>query len=719
MILRSTTFSPRDRRRADAGYQRNPKLYRRRKTAAVASTLTVNRFVFSLLPLLMTTLTATASTTLTYADLTQHLWNPETVAILPQPGEKGAEFSSYDRASRLNPDTGHYENWGANEDQMGVLRMEGADSVFAEMKGPGCIWRIWSAAPGDGQVKVIIDGKPAIDLPFKSYFDGKTAPFNRPNLVYTASRGENNYTPIPYQHSCKIIASPNWGGFYQFSYTTFPHGTTVPSFSMDGVDNTALDEANAAFGARGEVPKATVTDKTFFQGVTLAPGNSVVVANMDGPRAITSFTAKIANLPAAPADQKLLRDLAIKITWDDDAQPAVWAPFGDFFGTAPGANKFQSLMSGLKADGTWYSYWYMPFAKSAKVEFVNESDAPVHVDFNLTTTKLSRPIADYGRFHAKWHRDAFLPDDLDRTIDWTVLKTEGRGRYCGTMLHIWSKDVGWWGEGDEKFFVDGEKFPSSFGTGSEDYFGYAWCDPDLFDQAMHGQSKAQKDNNGHTSVHRWQLADNVPFEKSFDGSIEKYFANTRPTLYAATAYWYLAPGGKDDYKPVPVADRDNYWNDPKTAIQWPAGWDGVDASSMEVRASNGGRHGPYITDEFATDWPANLDRHVALWIGGKPGDTIEYKVHWLRWPAGKYAFSLHFLKRPDGGIVQVYWNGAKVGDPVDLYAPTVTPFDFDLNTAGAVTQGGIQALKFEITGKNPAAKPGNSTALESVRFKAM
>jgi hypothetical protein len=677
----------------------------------------VNRLFLLLLSLFMTTALSPATPTLTYVDLARHLWDPETVALLPHESEKGAEFSSYDRASKIDEATGRYSNWGANEDQMGVLRMEGANSVFAEMKGPGCIWRIWSAAPGDGHVRVIIDGKPAIDLPFTSYFDGKTAPFNRPNLVYVAARGHNNYTPIPYQHSCKIVASPNWGGFYQVSYTTFPDGTQVPSFSMDGVDNAALDEANAKLGARGECPKPVVTFKNFFQDVTLTAGNSAVVAKIEGPLAITEFTAKVADLPASPADQKFLRDLAIKITWDDDTQPAVWAPFGDFFGTAPGANKFQSLMSGLKADGTWYSYWWMPFAKSAKIELVNDSDAPVHVDFNLTTTRLSHPMADYGRFHAKWHRDAFLPDDLDRTVDWTILKTEGRGRYVGTMLHIWSKDAGWWGEGDEKFFVDGEKFPSSFGTGSEDYFGYAWCDFHLFDQAMHGQSLAQEHNDGHTSVHRWQLADNVPFQKSFDGSIEKYFANTRPTLYAATAYWYLAPGGTDPYQPVPAADRDAYWVNPITAMQWPAGWDGIDAASMEVRASSGGRHGVYVTDEYAKDWPAGLNRHLALWIEGKVGDTLDDKVHWMRWPAGKYDFSLHFIKRPDGGIVQVYWNGAKIGAPVDLYAPTPTPFDFDLGTFD--TQGGIQALKFEITGANPGAKPGHSVALDSVRFKSL
>ena len=68
----------------------------------------------------------------------------------------------------------------------------------------------------------------------------------------------------------------------------------------------------------------------------------------------------------------------------------------------------------------------------------------------------------------------------DRWPDWIMLRTEGRGRFCGVSLHVWNPRGGWWGEGDEKFFVDGEKFPSTFGTGSEDYFGYAWGCPSLF-----------------------------------------------------------------------------------------------------------------------------------------------------------------------------------------------------------------------------------------------
>jgi D-arabinan exo alpha-(1,3)/(1,5)-arabinofuranosidase (non-reducing end) len=107
------------------------------------------------------------------------------------------------------------------------------------------------------------------------------------------------------------------------------------------------------------------------------------------------------------------------------------------------------------------------------------------------------------------------------------------------MLQVRNPRGGWWGEGDEKFFVDGEKFPSTFGTGSEDYFGYAWSNPTLFQNAYHDQTHNDGNNKGQVSVNRWHITDNVPFHQSFEGCIEKYFPNQRPTLYAATAYWSL------------------------------------------------------------------------------------------------------------------------------------------------------------------------------------
>ena len=180
-----------------------------------------------------------------------------------------------------------------------------------------------------------------------------------------------------------------------------------------------------------------------------------------------------------------------------------------------------------------------------------------------------------------------------------MLQTEGRGRFCGVMLHVWNPRGGWWGEGDEKLFVDGEKFPSTIGTGSEDYFGYAWCNPNLFQRPYHCQTMDQK-NKGHQSVFRWHLVDNVPFQKSFEAYIEKYYRNDRGTLYALTAQWYLAPGGVDPYDPVPVQQHDGYYEKPEPVYagirvstsrpeRWKRrSWEITDQANGRTTSSSGG-----------------------------------------------------------------------------------------------------------------------------------
>jgi hypothetical protein len=201
----------------------------------------------------------------------------------------------------------------------------------------------------------------------------------------------------------------------------------------------------------------------------------------------------------------------------------------------------------------------MPIAKSAEITFKKEVPHPLKLEYEIASRPLRGEISRNGRFHAKWHRDVFLPPEPERWIDWPIVKTEGAGRFLGVMLHVWNPRGGWWGEGDEKFFVDGEKFPSTIGTGSEDYFGYAWCNPGLFQNAYHNQTRNDGNNRGHVSVNRWHIADNIPFQKSFEGYIEKYYPNQRPTLYAATAYWYHSSGGKDPYHPVPRNERIGYF----------------------------------------------------------------------------------------------------------------------------------------------------------------
>ncbi len=161
-------------------------------------------------------LTATVQAeTHTYPQLVKRMTDMEELAQLPPPGEKTSLASSYDRSRKYDATTDKYINWGANSDGGGVAGHENGGSILADIPGPGCIWRIWTATAGDGHVKIYLDGAitPAVDLPFTSYFDGKTGPFNRPNLDYIPAQvasprgiGFDNYTPISFQKSCRVVA---------------------------------------------------------------------------------------------------------------------------------------------------------------------------------------------------------------------------------------------------------------------------------------------------------------------------------------------------------------------------------------------------------------------------------------------------------------------------------------------------------------------------------
>jgi len=250
------------------------------------------------------------------------------------------------------------------------------------------------------------------------------------------------------------------------------------------------------------------------------------------------------------------------------------------------------------------------------VELINDGKTQQSAKFELVHTSLSQPVEKLGRFHAKWHRDAFPPREPERAIDWPFLKTEGTGRFVGVMLHIWNPRGGWWGEGDEKFFVDGEKFPSTFGTGSEDYFGYAWSSPNLFVHAYHNQTHNDGNSRGHISVNRWQISDNVPFQKSFEGCIEKYYPNQKPTLYASTTYWYEAPGGNDPYRPAPLSERVGYW----TAVENSKIKGAIEGEKLKILGKTGGEPQEQDMTGFGEQWSNGA--HL-WWIGTKPGDKLD------------------------------------------------------------------------------------------------
>jgi hypothetical protein len=658
---------------------------------------------------------------LTYVDLARRLTDLERLAALPAPGEKCMQHSSYDRRSKYDAASGKYIYWHANGDGNGFIRKEGDGLVLAEMDGPGCIWRIWSAKPEKGHVRIYLDGKdaPAVDLPFKAYFDRTAKPFVHPSLCYMAARGQNCYVPIPFRKSCKIVAEKGWGRYFHFTYSVFPASTSVPSFRLplSADEEAALAAADAFLSNRfGSDPAGKrAGQKEERRSVTLASGKAETVFELPGPRAITALKVRT-SFDGREDEMDALRELTLRITWDGEAAPAVWSPLGDFFGTAPGLNAYKSLPLGMTKDG-FYSFWYMPFARSAKIELGNDGDKARKVELHVVHAPLTRPIERLGRFHAKWHRDAFLPKTKDRWPDWTLLTTAGRGRFCGVMLHVWNPKGGqcpqagegrwWWGEGDEKFLVDGEKFPSTFGTGSEDYFGYAWGNATLFARAYHNQTISMG-NRGHISVNRWHVTDNVPFRKSFEGCIEKYFPNDWPTLYAAIAYWYQAPGGRDPYRPVPIDQRTGWYAQPKVFHVKGA----IEGEQMKVLEKTGGDVGPQALASFGRDrWSRNA--HL-WWKQGKPGDKLVLALPVKQ--AGRYELRALLTKAKDYGIVKLSLDGKPLGKPIDLYNPQVVPTK-ELSFGVHELAKGDHKLTVEVVGANEKAVKSHMFGLDYVLLK--
>lgn len=634
---------------------------------------------------------------LSYAEVVGRLTDLKSLAELPKPGEKSEMWSSYDRKSKIDS-AGNFVDWDANIDGLEpqYIRKEGQNEVLAEMEGPGAIVRIWSASPREGKVKIYIDGseEPVLDLPFIDYFKPSIPAFDFPQLVYeTNARGFNNYIPITYQKSCKIVAEPGWGQYYHFNYISFPDGTNVETFSSELNEDqmSALKKVNAFFSQEmGNSPYDLKTQKLQVNEKIKA-GKEKAVVTLKNSGAISSLKARVKIEDSSKADE-ILRKVVLKMKWDDEQKPSVWTPLGDFFGTSPGYNKYKTLPMGM-TDEWMYSYWYMPYADGAEIIINNEFAEDIQLEMEIAFEDLE-DVDDLGRFHAKWHRD-LEPLEEDRWPDWTLLETEGRGRFLGTHLLVWSPKGGscylagpgqhWWGEGDEKFFIDGETFPSTFGTGTEDYFGYAWCDPSEFEHAYHSQTQ-DNDNMGYQPMNRWHIIENIPFQESFDGYMEKYFPNHWPTQYSVVVYWYLSPDGKDNLGSVPVEERYGYENKYEVYRADQA----VEGEMFEVKENTGGwASNDVFVDERIYE---NVSGHkVFNWNADpKPGNQL---VTTFEWPEeGSYILEANFVKSKNGGKFSISMNDREL-KRIDLGIEKDTMVSEKQRLGVVDIQPGIQTLK--------------------------
>mgnify|MGYP000288438438 FL=1 len=242
----------------------------------------------------------------------------------------------------------------------------------------------------------------------------------------------------------------------------------------------------------------------------------------------------------------------LRIYWDDEKEPSVECPVGDFFGMGWGEYAhLNSLAVCVNPGSAFNCYWQMPFRKKCKITMENLADTPMRLYYQIDYCLTEVP-EDAGYFHAQFRRTNPVPyKDVYTIVD----GIKGKGHYVGTYMAWQVNNNRWWGEGEIKFFMDGDKqFPTICGTGTEDYF----CGSYNFDRGgkyiefstpyagLHqvirpdGTYRA----NQRFGMYRWHITDPIRFEKDLKVTIQdlgwradrRYLAQRRDI--SSVAFWY-------------------------------------------------------------------------------------------------------------------------------------------------------------------------------------
>ncbi|HSV74002.1 MAG TPA: glycoside hydrolase family 172 protein [Chthonomonadales bacterium] len=275
-----------------------------------------------------------------------------------------------------------------------------------------------------------------------------------------------------------------------------------------------------------------------FDQTPLPPGETLRVPLLEGPGVIRHIWM---TSHAGGADE--LNALTLRIWWDGREEPAIEAPLGAFFacGTRPGA--VESVPVQVSPTGSLSCYWAMPFRKSARIEVSNDNpDRWAGLYWQVDWTQEPELPPEVAYFHARYRQEYPAAPG-----DYLIADIEGRGRYVGTVLEVTLAQDGWFGEGDDFFFVDGEDVPSLQGTGTEDYFNDAWGfrrRTGLWFGQTHWQGYEAGD---HGVAYRWHVLDPISFDRSLRFRLEHKgnlplsedgFFVERPDYLSSVAFWY-------------------------------------------------------------------------------------------------------------------------------------------------------------------------------------
>lgn len=309
-------------------------------------------------------------------------------------------------------------------------------------------------------------------------------------------------------------------------------------------------------------------------------GETMTFGQIDKPGIVRHIWITISNFlqPEWEIEKNALRKVILRIYWDDQKEPAVEAPLGDFFGMGHGlCHNFVSVplqMSPENGRG-FNSWWPMPF-KKARFEVTNECMTTLVLYFYIDYEE--REHDEPMRFHARWRRvcpckgiseENRAKDNFDFCFggsnikgedNFLILHTTGKGHYCGVNLNIHNlsthSEWDWVGEGDDMIFIDGDPLPTLNGTGTEDYFNTSWCPTQEYNAPYHGVIMPGKPNwKGKITYYRYHILDPIPFQKEIRVTIEHGHANHRSDDFSATAYWYQEGEATYREEMLPVQER--------------------------------------------------------------------------------------------------------------------------------------------------------------------
>ncbi len=560
---------------------------------------------------------------------------------------RSRQFSSYDRRSRSPDDP---EGWFANDDRGHDLGVDEATGmrVLARARGPGAIVRVWSANP-HGRVRLELDGEVRLEADFDALLSGRVEGFPPP-LAAKTSRGGNLYFPFPYARSMRLLAEAE-DLYYHVQVRDYPEGTRVETYSSP--------PAPPRLAPAGPPPDARVSEEP-----TIA-----------GPGVVRRLEIRL------PEDPERLRRTLLRISVD--GKLSVLAPLGDFFGTAPGITPYGALPLGVTPDGVGWCDFPMPFEREWRLD--------TDVEARVFVTPDERPL----RFVAHWRGAPRLPTRPMRDVR-VFSARGGAGRLVGCALFVRNPVRGWWGEGDEKIFLDGGAFPAFFGTGTEDFFGYAWSDPTPFQHPFHAQTRCDgPGTRGNTTLLRFFLLDDVAFHREVRFDLELWHWVDCEVGFATCAYAYVEPDVEVDLPPPAAEDLEIV---PLPPIPRVPG--AIEGESLEVVRVERGVCGPQDVS-----WAEGFSGEEHLWWReAGPGARLVLR---FEAPAdGPRPLVVRLTRAPDYGVVRLRLNGRPLGGPIDLFAERVVP-DEERLFADAPLRRGANELEVEIVGTNEKAHPKN------------